>query len=170
MVALKQAASKALEAGDFAQGETLLNEASHKDLEGAQRFQQMATKRWLSAAASQAELGALKETQLRYAEAATSYRRAVELAESIPKSSEAILAAYLNNMAAALLRAGDYASAEPSFQRAMAVLEQVLGPDHPQVAPCLGNYAMLFRATNRIPEADELEIRAKTIRAKYAPK
>jgi hypothetical protein len=32
----------------------------------------------------------------------------------------------------------------------------------------LENYAALLRATNRAPEADELDIRAKAIRATYA--
>ena len=188
--------------------ETLLNEARHKDLDerATNLSKQWPRNAWLSAAASQAELGALKETQLRYAEAATSYRRAVELAESIPKGSEAILAAYLNNMDRSLVASrglrqrravlpagpGDLGARHwgptrrrsPSSLNNLAdtlsrpraamprpshtssgpwpILKQVLGPDHPQVAPCLGNYAMLFRATNRIPEADELEIRAKT--------
>jgi len=38
VVALKRDASEALEAGDFAQAEKLLNEASQRDLEGAQQF------------------------------------------------------------------------------------------------------------------------------------
>jgi hypothetical protein len=71
VVALKREASKALEAGNFEQAEKLLNEASEKDLAAAQQFQEMAAKRRLSAAASKADNGALKETQLRYVEAAT---------------------------------------------------------------------------------------------------
>jgi tetratricopeptide (TPR) repeat protein len=101
--ALKQAASKALDAGDFAQAEQLLNEASQKDLERAQRLQgtiqhlqEEKAKSLLSAAAFKAENGALQATQLRYVEAAIYYRQAVELVETIPIGSEATLATYLN--------------------------------------------------------------------------
>jgi tetratricopeptide (TPR) repeat protein len=163
VVALKQAASQALEAGDFAQAETLLNEASQKDLEGAQQFQEMATKRWLSAAASKAELGVLKDTQLRYAEAATYYRQAVVLVESIPKGAEAILATYLTEWVQASWRAGDYSNAEPRLQRALATRQQVLGPDHPDVATSLNNLAELYRTRGQYAEAEPLYRRALAI-------
>jgi tetratricopeptide (TPR) repeat protein len=163
VVALKQAASKALEAGDFAQVETLLNEASQKDLEGAQQFQQMATKRWLSAAASKAELGTLKDTQLRYTEAAAYHRQAAEWVESLPKGSEEILATYLNNWAESSLQAGDYRSAEPPFRRALALWEQASGPNHPDVAIALNNLAELYRAQGRYAEAEPLYQRALAI-------
>jgi tetratricopeptide (TPR) repeat protein len=163
VVALKQAASQALEAGNFAQVETLLKEASQKDLEGARQFQKMATQRWLSAAASNAALGGLQEAQLRYAEATTYYRRAVELVESIPKGPEEILATYLNDWAKALWQAGDYANAEPRLQRALAIREQVLGPEHSDVAVSLNNLALLYHAHGRYAEAEPLYRRALAI-------
>jgi len=163
VVALKQAASNALEAGDFAQVETLLNEASQKDLEGAQQFQQMATKRWLSAAASKAELGALKDTQLRYAEAAAYYRQAAEWVESLPKGSEEILATYLNNWAESSMQAGDYRSAEPAFRRSLALWEQVSGPNHSNAAIGLNNLAGLYWTQGRYAEAEPLFRRALAI-------
>jgi tetratricopeptide (TPR) repeat protein len=163
VVALKQSASKALEGGDFAQAETLLNEASQKDIEGAQQFQAMATKRLLSAAASKAELGALKDTQLRYAEAVLYYRQAVELIESIPKGSEVILATYLNRWAVVSMHVGDYASAEPRYQRALAIREQVLGLDHPDVAESLNDLAALYQTQGRYTEAEPLYRRALAV-------
>ena len=166
VVALKQAASKALDAGDFAQAEKLLNEASQKDLEGAQQFQEMATKRWLSAAASKAELGALKDTQLRYAEAATYYRQAAEWVESLPKGSAGILATYLNHWAESSMQAGDYRSAEPPFRRALALQEQGLGPEHRDVAISLNNLAALYRAQGRYAEAEPFFHRALAIHEK----
>jgi tetratricopeptide (TPR) repeat protein len=163
VVALKQAASKALNAGDFAQAEKLLNEASQKDLEGAQQFHEMATKRWLSAAASKVELGILKETQLRYAEAAVYYHQAVELVDPIPEGSEATLATYLNNWARALWRAGDYTNAESPQKRALAIREQVLGPTHPDVAQSFNNLALLYYAQGQYAKAEPLYQRALAI-------
>ena len=42
-----------------------------------------------------------------------------------------------------------------------------LGPDHPDVAQGLENYAALLRETDRADEAAKMEARAKAIRAKY---
>jgi alanyl-tRNA synthetase len=71
---LKRQAKEALEAGDFERAEKLLNEASKKDLEAARAMQERAKQRLLSAAASKAQNGELKYTQLAYAEAAQYYR------------------------------------------------------------------------------------------------
>ena len=46
-------------------------------------------------------------------------------------------------------------------------MEKALGPEHPNVAQSLENYAALFRETGRADEAAEMEDRAKAIRAKY---
>jgi hypothetical protein len=44
-------------------------------------------------------------------------------------------------------------------------MEKALGPDHPNVALSLENLAALYRATNRVKEAEVLEKRAAAIRA-----
>ncbi len=44
---------------------------------------------------------------------------------------------------------------------------RTLGPEHPNVAQSLENYAALLRKTGRADEAAEMEARAKAIRAKY---
>ncbi len=62
---------------------------------------------------------------------------------------------------------GRYAEAEPLFQRALAIDEKALGPEHPDVAQSLENYAALLRQTARADEAKRMEARAKAIRAKY---
>ena len=59
-----------------------------------------------------------------------------------------------------------YAEAEPLFKRSLAILEKALGPEHPDVAASLENYASLLRQTARADEAERLEARAKAIRAK----
>ena len=63
---------------------------------------------------------------------------------------------------------GRYADAEPLYKRSLAIWEKALGPDHPNVATVLVNYASLLRKTDRVDEAVKLEARAKAIRAKHA--
>ena len=62
----------------------------------------------------------------------------------------------------------NYAEAEPLYRRALAILEKALGPEHPNVAQVLENYAELLRKTNRKTEAAKMEARAKAIRDKHA--
>ncbi len=50
----------------------------------------------------------------------------------------------------------------------MAIWEKALGPEHPQVAMVLENYAVLLHRLNRDAEADKMEARAQAIRAKHA--
>ena len=54
------------------------------------------------------------------------------------------------------------------YQRSLAIFEKALGPEHPQVATSLENYADLLCKTGRDAEATEMEARAKAIRAKHA--
>ncbi len=60
---------------------------------------------------------------------------------------------------------GRYGEAEPLHQRSLAIWERALGPEHPDVALSLENYALLLRHTARADEAARLEARAKAIRA-----
>ncbi len=62
---------------------------------------------------------------------------------------------------------GHYAEAEPLYQQSLTIYEKALGPEHPDVAKSLENYAALLRETGRADEAAEMEARAKAIRAKY---
>ncbi len=48
------------------------------------------------------------------------------------------------------------------------IVEKALGPEHPQVARVLENYAALLHKLDRDAEADKMEARAKAIRAKNA--
>ncbi len=58
--------------------------------------------------------------------------------------------------------------AEPLYRRSLAIWEEALGPEHPNVATSLENYAALLRATGHTAEADKMEARAKAIRARLA--
>ncbi len=63
---------------------------------------------------------------------------------------------------------GKYAEAEPLYKRSLAIREKALGPQHPDVAQSLENYAALLRNMNREDEVAKMEARAKAIRAKHA--
>jgi hypothetical protein len=52
--------------------------------------------------------------------------------------------------------------------RARAVWEEAFGPDHPDVATGLENYAALLRSSGRNDEAVTLVARAEAIRVKHA--
>ena len=54
----------------------------------------------------------------------------------------------------------------PLYRRSLAIAEKALGPEHPDVATSLENYAALLRQTGRADEAETMEARAKAIRAK----
>jgi len=114
-------------------------------------------------ATSAAELGDLKATQLAYAEAAFYYQEAAEL---VPADEKEDLAGYLNEEGLAWLEAGKYGSAEAPLERALAIREKTLGPEHPDVATSLDNLAKLYRAQLRFEEAVPLSLRASAIRNK----
>jgi hypothetical protein len=61
---------------------------------------------------------------------------------------------------------GKHAEAEPLYKRALAIKDKALGPEHPDTAKVLVNYAGLMRKLNRKNEAAKLEARAKGIRKK----
>jgi tetratricopeptide (TPR) repeat protein len=71
----------------------------------------------------------------------------------------------LNNLADIYGTEGKYAEAATVYERSLRILENALGPAHPDVASVLLDYAGVLRKTNRTAEAEKLEARAKAIRA-----
>ncbi|MCP4288365.1 MAG: tetratricopeptide repeat protein, partial [Gammaproteobacteria bacterium] len=71
-----------------------------------------------------------------------------------------------NNLALLYNAQGRYTDAEPLFQRALAIREKVLGPEHPAAAPSLNNLTMLYYAQGRYTDAEPLFQRALAIREK----
>ena len=68
------------------------------------------------------------------------------------------------DLQAQLYRAeGRYADAEPLFKRSLAIREQALGPEHPDVAMSLNNLALLYRVQGRYAEAEPLYQRSLAI-------
>ncbi len=100
-----------------------------------------------------------------YEDAEKQLLRALKQAEHFGEQDARLAQSFVG--LATLYRAqGKYAEAEPLDQRALAIMEKALGPEHPNVAASLERYAELLRKTERNAEADRLEKRAKAIRAK----
>ena len=107
-----------------------------------------------------------------YAEAEKQFIAAHEEAENFG-SEDLRLATSLNNLAELYDNQGKYAKAEPLYQRSLTIWEKTLGPEHPNVATSLENYATLLRKLKPIrsllpwSEASSTETRAKAIREKH---
>ena len=69
----------------------------------------------------------------------------------------------LNNLAALYRAQGQYAKAEPLYQRALAIREKALGAAHPQVAMSLNNLAEFYDNQGRYAKAEPLYQRALAI-------
>jgi len=72
----------------------------------------------------------------------------------------------LNKLALYAWGRAEYATAEPLHQRALAIYEKVLGPDHPSTATSLNNLALLYHNQGHYDEAEPLYQRALAIREK----
>jgi tetratricopeptide (TPR) repeat protein len=58
---------------------------------------------------------------------------------------------------------GNYAKAEPLYQRALAIFEKVLGPDHPEVALVLNNLGKLYHTQGNYAKAERFYKRSLAI-------
>jgi eukaryotic-like serine/threonine-protein kinase len=83
---------------------------------------------------------------------------------SLPDVAQLHEATHLANLAHVHYASGSYAEAEALYQRALAIREQALGPDHPDVATSLNNLAAVHGATGSYAEARALHERALAIR------
>src|SRR2546428_10954934 len=90
----------------------------------------------------------------------------IALAQASRADDELAEARRLNQEAATLYSSGKLVEAIPLVQRALAIQEKALGPEHPDVAASLNNLARLDRAQGKYPEAEPLERRALALPAK----
>jgi tetratricopeptide (TPR) repeat protein len=72
----------------------------------------------------------------------------------------------LNKRLMQLYNAGKYEEAIPLAERALAIREKALGPDHPDVAVALINLAQLYESQSRYADAEPLYKRSLAIREK----
>jgi tetratricopeptide (TPR) repeat protein len=70
----------------------------------------------------------------------------------------------LTQQAITLFQQGRYAESEPFFQEALALQEQAVGPDDPNIATSLNDLAGLYREQARYGEAELLYQRALALR------
>ncbi len=114
----------------------------------------------------------------RYADAAPLYQRALAIWQKALGQNHVRVALALNNLATLYVDEGRgaaergrtadaetrYKRALDSFERAQQIFEHSLGPNHPDVAYCLSNRAVLYRYLGRSAEAEPLLKRALEIR------
>ena len=67
----------------------------------------------------------------------------------------AITAVSNNNLGRVMWDQGHLTAARARFENALAIREQVLGPEHPDTATSLNNLASLFQSQGRLSEAHE---------------
>ena len=90
-------------------------------------------------------------------------------AEALGQGNPLLLSS-LYSLAAFYREQGEFDKAESQYKRALRLKEEMSGPDHPDVAMILHNYAALLRDARRYREAENLIIRAKAITTKSSSK
>jgi tetratricopeptide (TPR) repeat protein len=167
VAAIKKQAVGAISAGDYGRANMLLQRALDADLAAARRTQgraqDAANKRFLTAAKTRADIGALKLNQLQYAAAAQNFQEAANL---VPAGELLVRSGYLNSLGLAAQRSGNYPVAGTALAEALSIRERMLGPDHPDVATSLNNLAKLYNAQGRYADAEALYRRALAMREK----
>src|SRR2546429_260866 len=95
---------------------------------------------------------ALAETEIydgRYVDAVSWYEKALSLNPDDPR--------LLNGIGGAFIYAGNYVKAESPLRQALAIWENGLGPEHPDVAPGVNTLAALYQPPAREAEAGHLD-------------
>ncbi len=82
---------------------------------------------------------------------------------SATHSGSTLQTSLMSNMGRAYLDQADFSQAKGYFEKALRMDEQLLGPEHPNIARHLTNLAQLLKETNRIGEAEPLILRALAI-------
>ena len=75
------------------------------------------------------------------------------------------MASTLHERAKSSAAVGKHAEADALFKQSLSVYERLEGPDHPDVAGVLNDYAVLLRKSGRFAEAESMEARASRIQA-----
>jgi len=97
----------------------------------------------------------------RFDESEPIYRRALAVYEALGDDAE--IAVTLNNLASICAARGALDEALSHYQRALALKEQLLGPQHPDVALTLNNLGLLRKRQGEFSEAAQLYRRALSI-------
>jgi tetratricopeptide (TPR) repeat protein len=113
-------------------------------------------------------LGGRLRDQGKFAQAEPVLKRALAIREKILPPNDPDLVKSLLGMANLYADQKKYEQAEPLLQRAVTILETIkaYGSGYPNLPDTLTVYAGVLRNTNRAAQADEVEGRAKELRAK----
>jgi tetratricopeptide (TPR) repeat protein len=160
VAALKKDAAAAIDAGDYARAQTLLQQALDADLVAEKRALEAANQRYLTAAKTKADLGQLERAQLHYAAAAQDYQAA---ADFVPASAPLIRADYLDALGIVAAEAGDLPLARRALSEALGIREKARGPDDASLGSTLNNLALVERTQGHFAEAEPLYKRALAI-------
>src|SRR5258706_3578051 len=98
-------------------------------------------------------LAAAYTAEGRFAEAADSYRKALQIWEKVP-GYEASTAVAQGNFGTTLYLLGRYSEAEVIELRSLTTLERLLGPDHRDTATALNNLGDTYTAQGRYADAE----------------
>ena len=74
----------------------------------------------------------------------------------------------LANLGTSSWKVGEKKQAVTWLSQALAEMESIVGPNHPDVARILEDYSTVLRKTGRGTEAKEFEKRARDIRSSFA--
>jgi tetratricopeptide (TPR) repeat protein len=88
------------------------------------------------------------------------------LGGSPPGETAGLYCRALSLLGIALMKEGRYAEAEPALRQTLAIMEQSLGQEDPNVAVFANDLATLYQQSNRLPEAEMLFRRALAVKEK----
>jgi len=117
-----------------------------------------------------AALASLDNSSRYYTRGVDRYKQAIEMADELLGLEHSEVARLLAGLAALHIRMGKFEEAEPCLQRAWTIREAALVSYHPDLAATLQAYAAVLRKIkpSESERADEMEARAKEIRAEHA--
>jgi tetratricopeptide (TPR) repeat protein len=102
------------------------------------------------------ELGVVSKFSGKFHQAATSYRQALDILKDTDSPDPQDLATLWHNLGGLAHARGDYQAAEEPARRAVALREQVLGPNHPLVAADRAALAPILFELGQLEEAESL--------------
>ena len=117
----------------------------------------------LAIAASLSNLAVVHRAQGDIPGAIELQKEALEIREKALGADNHYTAESLNNLALLYAAQGRYSDAEPLYQRALVIFEQHKDPR--ELATALENYAALLEETGRTAAAEEMDTRARAVRA-----
>ena len=160
---LRNQAHRQIELGNYDKADQILQEAVAIDRKAIQSQQEAVDQRRLSMARSLANRAELAKTKLEYQKAIDFY---IEALNSLPHNQQQVQARYLNNLGSIYYTIANYKEADLLIKRSLAIRENALDPDHPDVATSLNNLALLYKTQGQYAKADPLYKHSLTIREK----